>query len=83
MHIKLVNQAKRYIESKWKGITGTKFEREKEDVFLEFLPRLRGMLSEQNKKILTGTTLMRQLAFQLVKRPSDSLASVPQHQTCW
>jgi rhamnose utilization protein RhaD (predicted bifunctional aldolase and dehydrogenase)/NAD(P)-dependent dehydrogenase (short-subunit alcohol dehydrogenase family) len=65
MHIKLVNQAKKYVESKWAGIPTTKFEKEKENVFLEFLPSLRGMLSKQNKKILTWDNSDEAVGFSL------------------
>ena len=53
MHLKLVEEAKRHIESKWKGIASREFEKEKEDSFLGFLPKLRGLLSAEKKKILT------------------------------
>ncbi len=53
MHLKLVREAEEFIGRKWNGIAPVDFDRKKEDLLVDFLPRLRGLLSRNWKKILT------------------------------
>ncbi len=53
MHIRLVSEARKFVESRWKGIPRSKMTKEMGDELIDFLPKLRGMLSRKSRKILT------------------------------
>ncbi|MGC8562057.1 MAG: SDR family oxidoreductase [Thermoplasmata archaeon] len=52
-HLKLVKEAEKFIENQWKGIPRVQFQKDRESQFIDFLPKLRGLLSKDRKKILT------------------------------
>jgi rhamnose utilization protein RhaD (predicted bifunctional aldolase and dehydrogenase)/NAD(P)-dependent dehydrogenase (short-subunit alcohol dehydrogenase family) len=52
-HLRIVKKAETYIKKSWKGITLQEIEKEKIDQFIDFLPKLRGMLSRKSRKIIT------------------------------
>jgi len=52
-HLRIVKDAETYVKKSWNGINLQKIEEEKVDQFIDFLPKLRGMLSRKNRKIIT------------------------------
>jgi rhamnose utilization protein RhaD (predicted bifunctional aldolase and dehydrogenase)/NAD(P)-dependent dehydrogenase (short-subunit alcohol dehydrogenase family) len=64
-HLKLVKEAEKFIESKWKGLPRVQFRKEKEEQFIEFLPKLRGLLSKGRRKILTWDNSEEAVGFSL------------------
>ncbi|MEM0128085.1 MAG: bifunctional aldolase/short-chain dehydrogenase [Thermoplasmatales archaeon] len=52
-HVNLVRKAESAVRSRWSGIKPAEADERELGKFIEFLPYLRGILSKQNKKILT------------------------------
>ncbi len=65
MHIRLVKEAQTFIQSKWKGIPRSVLEKERDDQFIDFLPKMRGYLSKERKKILTWDDSPETVGFSL------------------
>ncbi|MCL6002095.1 MAG: SDR family oxidoreductase [Thermoplasmatales archaeon] len=74
-HLRLVKEAQTFIESKWKGLPTKNFEKVKEDGLIEFLPKLRGLLSKEKKKILTWDNSEEAVGFSLSDE-ADKFASL-------
>jgi rhamnose utilization protein RhaD (predicted bifunctional aldolase and dehydrogenase)/NAD(P)-dependent dehydrogenase (short-subunit alcohol dehydrogenase family) len=53
MHVRLVKEAQAFIQNRWKGIPHVVMEKDREEGMIEFLPKIRGSLSKEMKKILT------------------------------
>ncbi len=70
IHLKLVREAREFIESKWRGISTVDFNREREDLLVDFLPRLRGLLSRNEKKILTWDSSAEAVGYSLSQEAS-------------
>jgi len=67
-HIRLVKRAESFLSEHWKGIKEVHISKEKEEEFLSFLPKLRGMLSRKKRKILSWNSTPEAVGLSLDER---------------
>ncbi|MGC8644726.1 MAG: bifunctional aldolase/short-chain dehydrogenase [Thermoplasmata archaeon] len=66
-HLDLVRKAESYISHRWPGIEEAQMTKEREDEFLAYLPKLRGMLSKHKRKIITWNSSPEAVGYSLAE----------------